>query len=252
MKLCIWFIVASFATSGAFAQDQEDEDQRQDEAQQETTEEAESEQSEAVAETVVTDAHREVWTLMARAAAKAGALTQDQTDQLVELYVEARARFADAEDATRDEWKEEKRQDLEEQRARGEVTGDIFDATDLEKTVDLLLSRQRQKLAQALTKLLERSVAETVYPLLGGFDKRTDGVVREIIGFELADDVELSASTSVQQYYVDTVRARMQPVEQIGPAIRTARQKLINDLTAILSREQVQKLARKAGVPLGS
>jgi hypothetical protein len=252
MKLTIWFAVASLATGPAFAQEQGGDDQRQDEAQQETTEEAEGEQLGAATETVVTDAHREVWTLMARAAARAGALTEDQTDELIEIYIESRSRFADAEDATRDEWREEKRQELEEQRAEGEVTGEIFDTTELEKTVDILLNRERQKFAQALTELMERSVAETVYPLLGGFDKRTDGIVKEIIGFELADDVELSASTIVQQYYVDTVRARMQPVEQIGPAIHTARQRLINDLTAILSREQVQKLARKAGIPLNS
>lgn len=233
----------------AFAQDQDDAGDSQ---QQDVEESTQADQAGAASETVVTDAHRAVWSLMAGAAAMVGKLSPEQTESLTELYVDTRARFADAEDATRDEWREEMRQKLESQRAQGEVTGEIFDTTYLEKSVEMLLSRHRKQFAEALVKLLERETAETVYPLLGGFDKRTDGLVNQIMGFDLAEDAQLSATKAIQEFFVETVKARSAPPEQIALAVHAARQKFIGDLETLLTREQVQKVARKAGIPLNS
>jgi hypothetical protein len=199
-------------------------------------------------ETVVTDEHRAVWTLLATSAAKTCELNEDQTGKLIEIYVDARARFADAEDYMRDEWKAEMRAKLEEQRARGEITGAIFDVTELETNIEIRLNRERRKLGEALVAVLEREGAERIYRLLGGFDKRTDAAVRELIGFELSEDARVESVAALQQHYVEVVEARQLPPDQIGPAVRSAQETLIRALSPYLDREQLLKVARKAGV----
>lgn len=188
-----------------------------------------------------------VWTLHARAVATRHHLNDEHAKQLVETYVEVRAKLADDIAHARSQWVEELDEKLRRALETGRpITNDIHDRTGLEQDITNMTLRTRTRLAQRIVEFLDRPVATRVFPPLAAMDRRVDLMIGFIHDYRLGDEKSFTAIEAIDDFFVETTKlreTRIRDEREMTRATMALRERLFERVRPLLDDEQARQFA---------
>lgn len=175
------------------------------------------------------------WKLEAQHVASKLGLSEDNTTKLVDAYIKARKDYQTA---------------LEERRSSMERGPDAREA--MRKAMLEVADSARENLKKAVAAFLDEKQTEAAVQRLGTFDFRWDQMVHTIAGFNLGEK-QADALELINTYVIESrnlMRSRTEagsPPEDFREKAMTLRAKLDEDLSKILSEEQMTQWKQAVG-----
>lgn len=218
------------------------------------------------------------WQLQARTVARDIELSEELTDQLVDVYIEAREHLAKATREARQQRRDRSRdrdrardRDRDQDRDRGRGEGEVGDDRDRPRPGQdrpggrrggrggdrpgfgsmnrELVAAERQRFQKTISAFLTEEQVESVLAAIGSLSPQMDLAAHAIVGFELGPEKTHQALHEVQQYAAALLAARRDHDDRQArrEAIEDAREKLRDALAGVLDEQQMTRLQRALG-----